>query len=342
MMTPGILLLLTLSTALTFVLFLWPNSGYFWKWRRGLASTRRVLVEDALKHLHDQEYNGLLCTLQSLAGFLSITGDEAAQLMTRLEVLGLVRTLHVGFELTAEGRLEALRMIRIHRLWEKYLADETGVEQTEWHKRAEKLEHTVTPRQVEALAAAMGNPSYDPHGDPIPTAGGKLPPKQGRPLTDLENEQLARVVHIEDEPNAVYAQLVAAGIAPGMQIRLMEKTPQRVRLICLGEEVILAPVVAANVTVEALPTEQVMTGSFQTLSSLEIGQEGEVLGILPNCRGQQRRRLMDLGIIPGTIVSPEMSSASGDPTAYNIRGATIALRKSQADMIHIKSIKEAA
>ena len=60
-----------------------------------------------------------------------------------------------------------------------------------------------------------------------------------------------------------------------------------------------------------------------------------------HCRGQQRRRIMDLGVIPGTVISMEMTSASGDPIAYNIRGAVIALRKSQADMIQIKRVEEA-
>ncbi|MFQ5649958.1 MAG: iron dependent repressor, metal binding and dimerization domain protein [bacterium] len=339
---PFVFLLIAALTGGIFLRLFWTDRGLFWRWKRGLASTRRVLMEDALKHLYDQEYHGIICTLQSLAGALAIAGDEAANLMVRLQSLGLVKAQHDGFELTLEGRKEALRMIRIHRLWEKYLADETGLAETEWHKRAEKLEHGTTEEEIRALAASTGNPTYDPHGDPIPTASGKLPPKKGEPLTDLDPDDMARIIHIEDEPATVYAQLVAEGLYPGMMIRMLEKSPRRLQFIADGEEIILAPVVAANLTVERLPGGEKMRGPFDTLLSLHVGEKGEVISLSANCRGQQRRRMMDLGILPGTIISMEMHSASGDPTAYNIRGATIALRKSQAEMVHIKRIKEAA
>ncbi len=335
------LIIAALSTTVLLLIF-WPDAGYFWRWRRGLASTKRVLMEDALKHLYDQEYNGLICTLRSLAGSLAIGGDEAASLMARLQELGLVRLHHEGFELTAEGRKEALRMIRIHRLLEKYLADETGLSETEWHKRAERLEHNMTEQAARELAAAVGNPSYDPHGDPIPTPGGKLPPKKGVPLTELEPDEVAGIIHVEDEPNAVYAQLVAEGLHPGMTIRVLEKSAQRIQLIADGEEIILAPVVAANLTVERLAKGEEIKGPFETLTALGVGEKGRVLALSHHCRGQQRRRIMDLGVIPGTVISMQMTSAGGDPTAYLIRGATIALRKSQAEMIQIERLKEAA
>jgi DtxR family Mn-dependent transcriptional regulator len=66
-----------------------------------------------------------------------------------------------------------------------------------------------------------------------------------------------------------------------------------------------------------------------------VGDKGIVLGISKRCRGQQRRRLMDLGIVPGTEIEAEMKSIGGDPVAYKIRGASIALRKTQADEIHL-------
>ncbi len=71
------------------------------------------------------------------------------------------------------------------------------------------------------------------------------------------------------------------------------------------------------------------------LSSLRIGEKAEIAGISPNCRGQQRRRLMDLGIVPGSLISAEMKSASGDPVGYRVMGATIGIRKKQADLIFI-------
>lgn len=321
---------------------LFSETGFFRKWQRGILSAQRVLLEDALKYLYDREYNNHFCTLNSLAGALSVKADETAILLARLETLGLVQSRGENFILTLEGRKEALRMLRIHRLWERYLADETGLPQTEWHKRAEKLEHGMTWQETEALAAATGNPSYDPHGDPIPTATGKIPPKKGLPLNELVADDVARILHLEDEPSAVFAQLVAEGLHPGLQVRLLEKSAAKIVFIAHGEEITLAPVVAVNVTVEKKFKTQQLSEPYETLTALSPGEEGEVIGISRNCRGQQRRRMLDLGVIPGTVVKVEMRSAGGDPTAYNIRGASIALRKQQADFIRIKRIREAA
>jgi DtxR family Mn-dependent transcriptional regulator len=301
----------------------------------------RVLIEDALKHLYDQEYNEVKCTLSSISGSLGISRDQAARLLQRLESLGLTQSREEGFELTNDGRSYALRMIRIHRLWERYLADETGLSEIEWHKKAELLEHRTSDEESAALAARMGNPTYDPHGDPIPTESGDLPPKKGTPLTDLAEGSVAQIIHIEDEPKTVYAQLVAEGLHPGMRVHLLSKNEQRIVFATGGDEIVLAPVFANNVSVEPLP-EQKITEPQESLAQLEIGDVCRVVGISNACRGQQRRRIMDLGVIPGTIISAEMQSLTGDPTAYNIRGAVIALRKTQAEQIHIKRIKEAA
>jgi DtxR family Mn-dependent transcriptional regulator len=334
------LVIATLVILFTFVLF-WPRLGFFWQLQRGYRSTQRVMIEDALKHFYDLEEKGALGTLDSLSGALSISRDKAATLVERLEGFNLLQTRGHGFKLKSEGRSYALRIIRVHRLWEKYLAEETGLPETDWHHEAEILEHQTTQDQAEEMAAYMGNPPYDPHGDPIPTAGGELPPRRGKPLTDLPEDELAIIVHLEDEPDVLYKQLVALGLHPGKKIIITEKSPERIVFIADGEEIILAPVVATNVTVEPLPKEQEMEGPYETLDSLKIGESAKVVGISKACRGLQRRRLMDLGIVPGTEVSAEMKSASGDPTGYAIRGATIALRNQQASMIFIDR-KEAA
>ena len=322
------------------VILFWSDRGLFWKWQRNRKVTKRVLIEDALKHVYDQEYKQLICTLQSISGKLSISGDQTAKLMSRLEALGLVKTQSEGFILTTEGRTYALRMIRTHRLWERYFADETGMPETEWHRKAEELEHKLSRDEIETLAATVGHPSYDPHGDPIPTNSGHLPAKRGVPLVDLGESEFARIIHIEDEPKELYAQLVAMGLQLGMQIQMLEKTPQRVSFVADGVENVLAPVLAANVTVEPLPKDQEVEGPFDSLVSLDVGQKGEVIGISKACRGLQRRRMMDLGIIPGTVIEVEMRSASGDPTSYNIRDASIALRNNHAELIHIKRLEE--
>jgi DtxR family Mn-dependent transcriptional regulator len=321
-------------------LLFWPQTGWLWRWRTSQSLTERVLLEDALKHLYHQEYMNRTATLESLSGALRIPQDQVARLLAKLEQLELVKTQASGFGLTSAGRTYALRVIRVHRLWERYFADETGLAETQWHEEAERREHHTTPEEAEVLAMQMSNPIHDPHGDPIPTAAGELPPPQGLPLTDLPIGTAGRITHIEDEPEALYAQLVAQGLYPGMYLRVLDKSSERILCTAEGEEIKLAPVIAANVTILPLPTEAELEKPHETLASLRVGEAGVVMGISRACRGQQRRRLMDLGLVPGTIIAAELTSMSGNPTAYNIRGAAIALRKDQANLVHIRRQKE--
>ena len=317
------------------VVSFFPQKGLVAMMKRNKTISKRVLIEDALKHLYNCEYNGIGCTLNSVAGKLAISVDEAAELITKLENMGMLSTHLETLQLSSEGRSYALRIIRIHRLWEKYLADETGLDELEWHHSAEEFEHKLTPSDADALAAQIGNPVFDPHGDPIPSPDGKLPDKKGKPLTDLQFGEFASIIHIEDEPDAIYQQLVAEGLYPGMQVRMMESSKERVRFTANGEECLLAPLFAKNITVSSIKFEKTIEGKFKNLSSLNTGDKGVVLGISKALRGQQRRRLMDLGVVPGTEIVAEMKSVSGDPTAYRIKGASIALRKNLSDHIYL-------
>jgi DtxR family Mn-dependent transcriptional regulator len=302
-------------------------------WRS--RARERVRTEDALKHLHECEYRQQPCTLQSLAGALRLTGKTVAELMQRLEQRELVLSSEGGLRLTEAGRRYALRIVRIHRLWERHLAENTGWDPLHWHARAETLEHRLSSAQAESLAASLGHPRYDPHGDPIPTAGGEIPPPRGRPLTDLAPGRWAEIVHIEDEPPAIYARLLAEGLHPGMRVRVSESSPRQVRIEAEAGSCVLPPVFAANLWAIELPASQRETPS-EKLSVLDVGETARVVGISSACRGTERRRLLDLGLIPGTVVHAEMRSPSGDPTAYRIRGAVIALRRAQADLVHVE------
>ena len=247
--------------------------------------------------------------------------------------------------MTAEGRRTALRVIRVHRLWEKYLAEYTGVQETQWHDRADRHEHFLSDSEAEALAASMGNPRFDPHGAPIPTATGEVGPARGQPLNTLEVGQPAVISHVEDEPEAVYAQLTAQGLGVGVRVRVLESSPQRIGLEADGEEQVLAPVVAGNVTVTRLQEaigESLRKEASARLSGLGVGQRAQVVAISSRCYGLQRRRLLDLGLVPGTIVGAELQRAGGDPTAYRIRGALIALRKAQADQVFVNTLAKEA
>ncbi len=337
MVDPGLALLIFGLVVLLLVLLFWPQRGLVPLLGRNLRHTGRVVAEDALKHLFKAHRAGRNGTLESLAGVLQLPRAKVARLVARLEASGLLRTTEQGLALSEEGRDYALRIVRSHRLWERYLADRTGLTPAEWHEEAEKREHTLTPADAETLSARMGHPRYDPHGDPIPTEGLKMPPAKGRALTSLEPGDTALIVHLEDEPRETYQLLVEQGLAPQMEVRFLEAGPSRVRFLGEGREHSLAPIAAANITVVPIDSvdEETLLAGRRTLASIPLGGSAEVLGIAAACQGGQRRRLLDLGVVPGTTVKAEFSSSGGDPTAYRIRGALIALRRQQAEWIYV-------
>lgn len=339
-MSPATLILIGLLVLALLVWVIWPQKGLLAILERMRMNTLKVQMEDALKFLYDCEYKDINCNLHSIAGNLHISSNKTAAILDRLHDLGLAESKGDTFLLTDAGRSYALRVIRVHRIWERYLADETSVDQKDWHGVADKKEHQLTVEAAEAIASKIGNPVYDPHGDPIPSASGDMPQHRGINLTDLNEGDIGIIIHIEDEPGYIYQQLSALGLYPGMQVYVLDVTEGKITFAAEGEELILTPLFASAVTVQPLPDQQPVSEKQDLLSSLDIGEKAIVKGISANCRGQQRRRLLDLGIVPGTVIAAVIRSASGDPVGYNIMGATIGIRKKQADLIFIDKKRE--
>lgn len=339
MLHPGLLLtLFGLLAVLALVLF-YPGRGVVARVAEVLRVTDRVRLEDALKHLLHCESMGLPCTIESVAGAIEVSRGRTVQVLARLDRLGLARLETQGYRLTEDGRSYALRLLRAHRLLERYFADRTGVPAEEWHERAERDEHRLTEAQTERLAARMGHPLYDPHGDPIPSPTGDLPAPIGIPLTGVDRGTLVRITHLEDEPREVYDRLLARGFAPGMVLRVGESSPAAVRFMADGREEVLEGMLAANVEVVAEPEDGAASEHrHATLAEIAVGASAEVIDLAPACQGPQRRRLLDLGVVPGTIIRATMTSATGDPVAYDIRGAMIALRRQQAEQIWVRPL----
>lgn len=336
---PLMLLGSSLGLLIIAVWLFWPDSGLLSRWRAIRRVTTRVLQEDAIKHVQKMTLGGRRATLQSVAGALEIDRDRACQILAGLEESGLLARDGETLTLTAEGRRTAVNIIRAHRVWEQYLAEKTGYRESEWHAQADHHEHTLTPAEVDELARSLGHPPLDPHGDPIPTKEGELHPYRGEPLTKLSVNQLARIAHVGDEPEAVAAQIRAEGLIPGMLVRLIESDARRVRFWADEEEHLLAPVVAARISVIPIAEEVVEDQpAGQPLSDLAVGQRGKVVALSPRCRGPERRRMMDMGVLPGTVIEPELVSPGGDPTAYRVRGALIALRADQAQHIRVETL----
>jgi DtxR family Mn-dependent transcriptional regulator len=330
-------LLLALSAAVA-----WPRWGVLARLRRGSRASVRVSMEDALKHLYKSQRQGREATVESVAGSLEVPQATAARILMELRSAGLVEPGRTTV-LTDEGQSYALRIIRTHRLWERFLADRTGVAPGEWHARAEEEEHRLSPSAVEELDARLGRPRFDPHGDPIPTASGDLPEAIGVPLTHLEPGEEGTIVHLEDEPRALYDRLMEAGLSPHMRFRILPSDDGGIHLAVDGRTLALDAAAASNVTVDTSvggPSASGWDGA--TAADLRPGEWGEVVQLSPACQGVQRRRLLDLGVVPGTRITAELAAASGDPTAYRIRGALVALRREQQRWVRITVSSEAA
>lgn len=337
MVDPRVALLIFAGLVVAVAVLLWPRSGAVPRLARLLQLTERVLAEDALKYLHGIEHAHGAPSLESVAGALGISRSRALRVLQRLDRLGFARTGPTGLHFTEAGRHYALRLVRTHRLWERYLADETGVAPEDWHEYADTREHALSPDEANALSARMGHPLYDPHGDPIPTAAGDLPPLSGRPLTALEPGEGGWITHVEDEPRIAFERLVAAGLAAGGRLRVVERVSDGLALDVDGRSVTLDATLAGQVTVgrRVSPADPV---SGTALADLRPGEAAVVERLLPALRGRQRRRLLDLGLVPGTEVTAELDSVTHDPVGYRVRGALIALRRSQAAAVLVRRV----
>ena len=199
---------------------------------------------------------------------------------------------------------------------------------------AEDAEHELSPEDVEALAARLGQPRFDPHGDPIPTAAGELPVDDRVLLGALVPGEAGRIAHLEDEPANSYAALREAGLTLGRTLVVRARDARAVELEIDGARVSLPRLLEAGVSVQRAPYTP--THRQATLADLTLGQTGTVVSIDLECRGAQRRRLLDLGVVPGTRIAAVLRSAAGDPVAYDIRNALIGLRRQQAAWILIE------
>lgn len=310
------------------------------RWSAGRrARLSRQRLEDGLKHLFDLEYRGRHGSLASLAGALRVGDHVVLDLVKRMQTQGLLVARGAEFDLTPEGERLALQVIRAHRLLERYFADEARLPLPKVHAAAERGEHSLSPEAADRLSASMGHPAVDPHGDPIPTRDGFIPAAAGTPATAWPMNQLARVVHLEDEPPISYAQLVAEGIYVGQTLRLIDTTAERMVLTDGENEFRLAPAVAANIFLEAAPQSDTFPGALR-LADLSTGQAGNVIGLDDACQGYSRRRLMDLGFTAGATIRAALSTFAGDPRAYEIRGTLVALRREQASQVLVQPLEK--
>jgi DtxR family transcriptional regulator, Mn-dependent transcriptional regulator len=184
-------------------------------------------VEDYAKAIYALEQRGEGAVgNNALAERLGVTPASASGMVKRLCELGLVTHVpYKGVALTAEGRRVALEVLRHHRLLELYLAESLGVPWDRVHEEAEVLEHVLSDDLEAAIAAKLGNPTRDPHGDPIPSADLRIEERETVALQSLEAGDSGIFVRVSDSDPAMLRYLSDRGISPGDAFEVVEKQP---------------------------------------------------------------------------------------------------------------------
>src|ERR671930_1095430 len=183
-------------------------------------------VQDYAKAIYALETRDGTVTTNALAERLDVRPASVSGMLKKLTVLGLVEhEPYHGVRLTERGRLVALEVIRHHRLLELFLVESLGMSWDEVHAEAEVLEHVLSEDLEELIAAKLGDPTLDPHGDPIPSRELTIAPDKARALYDLEPGERGTFVRVSDAEPEMLRFLAERGIAPGASLEVVERQP---------------------------------------------------------------------------------------------------------------------
>jgi DtxR family Mn-dependent transcriptional regulator len=183
-------------------------------------------VQDYLKAIYELESEHGRAPTNALADRLGVTPASASLMVKRLDGEGLVtRRRYRGVVLSPSGRRVALEMVRHHRLIERFLADTLSVPWDEVHAEAERWEHVLSEELEQRMDAALGFPTSDPHGSPIPGEDGELPDAPRRRLSELEPAQEAVVAEVSDEEPEFLRYVGGLGLYPGAAVKVVAAAP---------------------------------------------------------------------------------------------------------------------
>lgn len=334
--SPIIALLVFLGISTFLFLVFRQKKGWYILIKKSNRANNKTAIEDILKLLYHNQISNNSLTTNDITNALNFPNALIIDSIKKMMSSKLIHLQGDIIKLTNSGNDYALRIIRAHRLWEKYLSEKTGFHKEEWHERAEKKEHELTVEDTNELSALLGNPKFDPHGDPIPTPTGKMPIKKGAPLSNIIAGTVGRIIHIEDEPEIIYKQILAENIHINSIVRVIESNSTRIVFHSEGEKFVLAPIVAGNITISVLENKEIDEENIARLSSLKEYETAKIIGLSKESRGENRRRLLDLGFVKGATIAIDLLNPLGDPKAYLIKGTAIAIRKEQAIKVLIK------
>jgi DtxR family transcriptional regulator, Mn-dependent transcriptional regulator len=191
------------------------------------TALRSQAVQDYAKAIYALELReGEAVSTNALADRLGVTAASASGMVKRLDELGLVQHQpYRGVSLTEDGRRVALEVMRHHRLLEAYLVQSLGVPWDRVHQEAEVLEHVLSEELEELIAAKLGDPTHDPHGDPIPTRDLTIEEGSTVSLQTLEPGARGMFSRVSDSDPEMLRFLAERGIAPGDRLEVVDKQP---------------------------------------------------------------------------------------------------------------------
>jgi DtxR family Mn-dependent transcriptional regulator len=187
-----------------------------------------ISIQDYLKNIYELTENGESATTNALAKKLNISAPSVTGMVQKLASSkpALVEyQKHQGVTLTREGKKAALEVIRHHRLLEAWLVQTLGYSWDEVHEEAERLEHVISEDFERRIAAAMGHPDRDPHGEPIPTEDLKMPLDESTPLSSMHPGEAGTIKRVDASDPALLRYLEELGLVPGVRIQVTDYSP---------------------------------------------------------------------------------------------------------------------
>jgi DtxR family transcriptional regulator, Mn-dependent transcriptional regulator len=183
-------------------------------------------VENYAKTIYALQQRGGTVTTNAVAARLGVTAASASGMLKKLTATGLVRhEPYRGVELTEQGERVALEVLRHHRLLELYLADHLDMPWDRVHDEAEVLEHVISEELEALIAAKLGHPTRDPHGDPIPSSDLTIEERATVALASLEAGDRGVFVRVSDADPEMLRYLGEREIAPGDTFEVVDKQP---------------------------------------------------------------------------------------------------------------------
>lgn len=179
--------------------------------------------EDHLKAVYALLQDGDAALTKDIAGRLRTKASSVTDMLKKLADKGLLRhEPYYGVKLTAKGRTHALQLVRRHRLWETFLVQRLGFGWDEVHDVAEQLEHVADVKLTDRLDDYLGNPGFDPHGDPIPDRNGRIRERKTQRLDACKHGEVVKIAAVSETTDGLLRLLDSKGLRIGSQLTVME------------------------------------------------------------------------------------------------------------------------